>query len=219
MDTWTVSASGRFTMLKHCTKCGELLPITDFYRDRSTRDGLTCWCKWCKREYAISPAGRRALAKSNASISHRRSVERYSRSEASRERYRRYARSEWGKKRRQQYRRSPGGRAAARAGDLNRKARKHRARDAADPVGGETITNIRTSRHCLYCGVETDKVTIDHILPLARGGKHVPENLAAACMYCNQSKSVHGVWSWLMSHYPGRIRNLAKQGTFGELAE
>ena len=31
-------------------------------------------------------------------------------------------------------------------------------------------------------------MTVDHIEPLAAGGKHVPENLVAACRSCNASK-------------------------------
>ena len=43
---------------------------------------------------------------------------------------------------------------------------------------------------CSYCGVvmETINLTIDHVIPLSRGGKHSPDNLAFACRSCNSSK-------------------------------
>lgn len=45
---------------------------------------------------------------------------------------------------------------------------------------------------CTYCGSRAD-VTVDHIVPLAAGGEHMPENLAAACRPCNASKKDRGL--------------------------
>ena len=42
---------------------------------------------------------------------------------------------------------------------------------------------------CAYCGAKPKKLTIDHVLPLARGGHHSAENVVPACMPCNQHKS------------------------------
>jgi hypothetical protein len=39
---------------------------------------------------------------------------------------------------------------------------------------------------CAYCGQQAD--TVDHIIPLNKGGSHDPENLTAACNRCNGSK-------------------------------
>jgi 5-methylcytosine-specific restriction endonuclease McrA len=39
---------------------------------------------------------------------------------------------------------------------------------------------------CLYCGAPAEHV--DHFIPLARGGRHVLDNLVAACKACNLSK-------------------------------
>lgn len=33
--------------MKFCFKCKQTKPITDFYKDRNTKDGLTCWCRIC----------------------------------------------------------------------------------------------------------------------------------------------------------------------------
>src|SRR6266700_2268812 len=35
---------------KPCTRCGESMPLTDFY-PRSDSKGLTSWCKFCYRQY------------------------------------------------------------------------------------------------------------------------------------------------------------------------
>lgn len=44
---------------------------------------------------------------------------------------------------------------------------------------------------CYLCGkvLKITKVTLDHILPLARGGQHKPENVKIACKSCNSSKN------------------------------
>jgi 5-methylcytosine-specific restriction endonuclease McrA len=46
----------------------------------------------------------------------------------------------------------------------------------------------------------TDR-TIDHVIPVSRGGQHVPDNLVAACKRCNCSKGTKliGEWTWEMA--------------------
>lgn len=43
---------------------------------------------------------------------------------------------------------------------------------------------------CYYCGMKTpsSKLTMDHIVPLARGGKSVKTNLVTTCKDCNNKK-------------------------------
>jgi hypothetical protein len=47
---------------------------------------------------------------------------------------------------------------------------------------------------CGYCKtpqyITGHRLTIDHVIPEARGGKAVEENLCLACVACNQSKGV-----------------------------
>jgi len=52
---------------------------------------------------------------------------------------------------------------------------------------------------CFYCGrreEECGALTMDHVVPLVRGGGHVPENIVAACLSCNASKSDRSVWEF-----------------------
>lgn len=46
----------------------------------------------------------------------------------------------------------------------------------------------RDQYRCVYCGSEQD-LTVDHILPLSRGGNNQLDNLATACRCCNSSKN------------------------------
>jgi 5-methylcytosine-specific restriction endonuclease McrA len=52
---------------------------------------------------------------------------------------------------------------------------------------------------CQYCvTLCVGKTTIDHIMPLTRGGEHVPENLIGCCSRCNCSKGNRTLseWTW-----------------------
>lgn len=41
---------------------------------------------------------------------------------------------------------------------------------------------------CQYCGVKKPRLTIDHVVPRHRGGKHSWPNLVTACEACNLKK-------------------------------
>jgi len=41
---------------------------------------------------------------------------------------------------------------------------------------------------CQYCGHKEKKMTIDHVVPISRGGKTTFENCVAACKPCNNTK-------------------------------
>jgi 5-methylcytosine-specific restriction endonuclease McrA len=47
---------------------------------------------------------------------------------------------------------------------------------------------IRDRYTCQYCGRRTHDLTIDHVIPRSRGGKHVWDNLTSACRPCNHRK-------------------------------
>jgi len=44
---------------------------------------------------------------------------------------------------------------------------------------------------CRYCGerVTTENATLDHLIPISKGGPDSPENLATCCLLCNSIKS------------------------------
>jgi 5-methylcytosine-specific restriction endonuclease McrA len=50
-------------------------------------------------------------------------------------------------------------------------------------------------KSCIYCGIESN-IEIDHVIPIARGGRHAIGNLAPACMKCNRSKRDLFVMEW-----------------------
>ena len=47
---------------------------------------------------------------------------------------------------------------------------------------------VRYGSVCLVCGV-TDRLTPDHVIPLARGGENVIANIQPLCLDCNRRKN------------------------------
>lgn len=47
--------------------------------------------------------------------------------------------------------------------------------------------HIRDNHTCVYCGTNAE-LTIDHVIPISRGGKTSFENCVAACRTCNHKK-------------------------------
>jgi len=50
---------------------------------------------------------------------------------------------------------------------------------------------------CAYCGRKVAELTIDHVVPLSRGGKHSASNVVPACQHCNSSKSAKTPEEWV----------------------
>ena len=47
---------------------------------------------------------------------------------------------------------------------------------------------IRDDFICQYCGAHKNKLTIDHVIPVSKGGKSSFDNCVAACQDCNNKK-------------------------------
>src|SRR5581483_2216046 len=47
---------------------------------------------------------------------------------------------------------------------------------------------IRDNFTCQYCGQRSRELTVDHIMPTHRGGRHSWDNLVSACKSCNHRK-------------------------------
>lgn len=49
---------------------------------------------------------------------------------------------------------------------------------------------------CFYCN-ESKTLTMDHFMPLSKGGLHVPENIVPACRNCNSKKGAKIPYDYL----------------------
>ena len=62
---------------------------------------------------------------------------------------------------------------------------------------------------CAYCGSTAD--TLDHVLPIAKGGLTTRTNLIPACRSCNLAKGHADAIDWFRAHHgwtPGREQRL-----------
>lgn len=51
---------------------------------------------------------------------------------------------------------------------------------------------------CIFCGT-TENITVDHLIPLSRGGRHSIGNLAPSCKSCNSSKGTRTVMEFRLN--------------------
>ena len=68
-------------------------------------------------------------------------------------------------------------------------ARRRAAIDPNRPVSAEDwLTILRAHKNrCHYCK-KRKVLTIDHVIPLSKGGMHIVENIVPACRSCNSAK-------------------------------
>jgi 5-methylcytosine-specific restriction endonuclease McrA len=68
----------------------------------------------------------------------------------------------------------------------------------------------RDGHRCQYCGAAAE--TLDHVLPRSRGGRHVWENLVAACRRCNHDKADRTLdeLGWSLSRAPVAPRGVQR---------
>ena len=72
----------------------------------------------------------------------------------------------------------------------NRSAEKHGQSDRLDVLQVKQLFDSH-GWCCYYCGkqsVDTSVMTLDHVVPFARGGENTIQNCVPACAACNTSK-------------------------------
>ena len=50
---------------------------------------------------------------------------------------------------------------------------------------------IRDGYVCQYCGKQFRDLTLDHVIPRSRGGRHIWGNVVSCCIKCNRRKAGH----------------------------
>jgi 5-methylcytosine-specific restriction endonuclease McrA len=86
---------------------------------------------------------------------------------------------------------------AARSGDL-RRVRASRQNDGS--ISRDKLYKLMTERlSCIYCSTKLTEMnrTLDHLIPLAKGGTHGVINLVLSCRSCNASKGSKDYGEWL----------------------
>lgn len=201
--------------MKRCSQCGEAKDLADYNRRAASPDGLKSECKTCmtkrnraryasdpKRFLAQSKAWVQAYPERNREMKRLAAARRYRADPATgRENTRRWREAhpdagaifyEKNKERentrlREWRRANPEKRLAQ---DIRRRARKNGA------PGTATAAQIAArfamwGNKCWMCGNPAD--TVDHMIPLSRGGSNWPANLRPACRSCNSRKGTRRI--------------------------
>jgi 5-methylcytosine-specific restriction endonuclease McrA len=198
---------GTIGTVKTCRKCGEEKPLEAFVKDKRCKDGCRPRCKSCAnteqrrryvandyreqvRKYEVRNRGRlRVEARERMKEWRHANPEKAAAAQArSRERllatqpnyFRDYYHRNLERERR------------------NGLDRQHRRRaligGPASPELAEFMAQL-VQEPCAYCGA-TENITVDHIVPISRGGTHEAENMAPACQRCNCSKGSKLLSEW-----------------------
>lgn len=190
--------------MKKCSKCGELKSTKMFSPNRRVSDGLKSHCKKCcaensKKYYLANKDARKEYnkkwyqenpGKAKAARDNWRS-NNYDKAIASSRNWRsknldaaRQASRNWSglnKDKRNAYENS---------------RRTRMLSNGVYVISYKEIKKLYTSP-CFYCGSLFD-ITIDHIVPISKGGHHSIGNLASACKSCNSSKKDKLLIQWKM---------------------
>ena len=73
---------------------------------------------------------------------------------------------------------------------------RKRAQTSDDSALVDFYAEQLRSEPCHYCGA-CGNTTIDHVVPISKGGAHSIENIVPACQPCNSSKGAKSLDEWL----------------------
>lgn len=173
--------------MKVCTKCKIEKELSEFHKRKSSKDGLRSWCKECRRQYnkenkeAIAEHKKQYCEKNKEAIAEKKKQYYEANKEVIAE------------KKKQYHKKNPH---VALNGQIKRRKR----------IGNEEITKEewfevmnKYEWKCLYCGCDLTKYnrSMDHIIPISKGGRNIKENIAPACKHCNSSKKDKYLHEWL----------------------
>ena len=62
-------------------------------------------------------------------------------------------------------------------------------------------------KECVFCG-STDNLEGDHLIPRARDGANIADNMVLSCRTCNASRGKRGIFEWLGLERKDRLHRL-----------
>lgn len=102
--------------------------------------------------------------------------------------------------------------------------RKQREKSAGAKYTKTDILKLQKIHNncCYFCGKESKKLSVDHLVPISRNGKNSKDNLVLACLSCNSAKgslTESEFWEILAKRHPRQwIKERKKQGEIIKLS-
>jgi len=202
-----------------CTKCGVSKQLSEFFKDSKSKQGLRSSCKDCdkargrahyeaNREKRLAWQKEYYLANQENAVIYARQWRRdnpektrgyhaaYKEKYPEKERIRHFEKSLNYRKKYPERVRD----ACRKWGKNNREKvalinQRRRAKTSEFVVLEKDIASIY-SRPCVRCN-KTSNITLDHIIPLSRGGAHSVGNFQPLCKSCNSSKGAKTMTEWI----------------------
>lgn len=166
---------------KTCRRCGEDKEPALFSPSKANVDGRHSWCREC---FAAYMRDRRKIPAINA----RDRMTSAGWKRANPERARASSSNPEKRAREKERRKTPEGREYWRAVNAARRARKRESGGSFSPIEWREVL-AEFHHRCGYCLADDVPLEMDHVEPLARGGRHARENIVPACQPCNRSKN------------------------------
>lgn len=181
---------------KKCSNCGKVKYLGEFSKKKTGAGGVRSQCKSCLRECSRkwheenrerSCENKRKWYEKNREKRLEQNRKWY---EANSEKHNEKCRK-WSKANRDKKRKSFSKWQKANPEKVREHIHRRRAR-MANAAGSFTAEQCQArleyhGNRCIYCGCD-GKMTIEHLIPMARGGTNWPANLAPSCQSCNSSK-------------------------------
>lgn len=196
--TWNTPTSKK--KVKYCYKCGGLLGIECFFKNRAKNDGLSTECKKCNRARFISPKGKETKSKSDRKWREKNKEYKKKKDREYQKKNRKRIliyQKEWKKQNKELFYAQIKdwlNRNKDRRAIISRKynhKRRSILKDAGTFTYEQWIEKLKLFNYrCADCKKKT-KLTIDHIKPLSKGGTNTIDNIQPMCLSCNSKKNNH----------------------------
>lgn len=172
--------------MKMCARCKEILSVESFGNDSSRKDGLSIWCKPCRKEYRATPRYR-AQSRVHSATFYRLNKDKVL--DGNREWKARNIESvnasmkDWKAKNRMRVAEIEATRRARIKGVSIGNLSPNYSISLFDFYG-----NVCINPSCSTPITTRNFLTVDHVVPVSRGGSHDVSNMQPLCLSCNCAK-------------------------------
>lgn len=177
--------SGRAGNAKRCLECNRLEHNRD-QRERKRRQSPPKFERECLQCGSVIGVDRR----SDAKFCCRQCIENYRSANIDKTEYIRATQEHRSAYTREWRKKNPASTIVSRS--------RRRYREATGTISERDWQRLinRYGNCCAYCGERCEKVTLDHVVPLSRGGNNTIGNALPACQSCNSSKHSKLLAEW-----------------------